>query len=176
MLVVHQFKGQRGKRRVIGRFAHFFFQRVRVGGRDRAFVNRRGQVLNDRIQQRLNALVLIGRAAQDRDDLKVNGSFADGFFQFVRRDRLFHQELLNQRIIALGDFFHHLGAVLGGLFLQVGRNVHHFKDFAVIALVDNGAVFDQVNHALKVLLGPDGDLKHDGICAQAVFDRADGEK
>ena len=67
---------------------------ARVEADDRRDVERRRQVVDHRVEQRLHALVLEGRAADDRDERpllvadRLDGAPADGRAELVLGDRL----------------------------------------------------------------------------------------
>ena len=52
-----------------------------VDALDRAAIDRRGQIVDDRVQQRLHALVLEGRAAQHRHERDLPHRLADQSLQ-----------------------------------------------------------------------------------------------
>ena len=65
--IAHDLEGEPGKRLVVGRVAQHRLVGAHLDAVDRGDVGRRRQVGDDRIEQRLHALVLEGRAAQHRD-------------------------------------------------------------------------------------------------------------
>src|SRR5439155_747846 len=86
--VGHDLERERGERLGVGGLAAEDLAVLAAG--DDAFdgrhVERRGQVVDDRVEQRLDALVLERRAAQDRRELDLERGLADGLLETLRRD------------------------------------------------------------------------------------------
>ena len=76
---------------------------VGIDALDRRLVQRAGQVIDHRIQQRLHALVLEGASADHREDLQVDGGLANAGLQLGNGRRLAFEKLLQQHIVGLGD-------------------------------------------------------------------------
>jgi hypothetical protein len=124
---------------------------VRIDALDRRLVQRAGQVIDNRVQQRLNALVLEGASAEHREDLQIDGGLADAGLQLGNRSRRFaFEKLLQQHIVGLGDDFNQLQAEGFGLLLQVGGN-RLDRELGAHGLVvpDDGLHLDQVDDALE---------------------------
>ena len=83
--VGHDLEGERAERLVEARLALELLAGLRVDAVHRALVERRGQVVDDRVEQRLDALVLERRAAQDGRDREVERAGADRGAQASRR-------------------------------------------------------------------------------------------
>ena len=81
---------------------------VGVDALNRRLVERAGQVIDDGVEQRLNALVLEGASANDREDLQIDGGLADAGLQFFHRWRFAFQKLFQQHVVGLGDDFNQL--------------------------------------------------------------------
>src|SRR6201996_5623220 len=113
--VGHDLEGERRERAaVVGRTAALGRLGLAFGGRDlaghRGNLERRGEQLDDRVEQRLHALVLEGRARQDRRDLGREGRLAESLFQLRDRDLLFTEERLHDVFVEIGGGFDQLGA------------------------------------------------------------------
>src|SRR5690606_26247352 len=76
---------------------------VRRGALDVRDVVRRGQVANDGIQKLLNAVVLEGRSAEDRDDLHLDGRGPDGLVDLIDRDLVAREVALQEGVVGLDD-------------------------------------------------------------------------
>ncbi len=68
-------------------------------------VERRGQVIDHRIQQRLYPFVLECRSHHHRKQLQPDGGFAQRRLQFVLRNRFAFQKLVQNLVVILGDGF-----------------------------------------------------------------------
>ena len=92
--------------------------RVEIDARHRRNVERRRQVVDDGVEQRLHALVLERRAADDRHERRVflahrfDRALAQRGLDFVLGDRLAAQVLLEQLVVGLADLLDQLLAVL----------------------------------------------------------------
>ncbi len=64
--IVHDLEGEHGERLVVRRTADDLFLGLEVDALDRLAIGRRRQVVDDRVEQRLHALVLERRAAEHR--------------------------------------------------------------------------------------------------------------
>jgi hypothetical protein len=144
---------------------------------DRRDVERGRQVVDDGVEHGLNALVLERRTAQDRVDLAGDHHLADGTLDLLGRELLAAEELLEQRLVALGHGLEQPLAVLLDLDEHVLRDV---LDRVVLALgrlsaPGERAVVDEVDDADEVALGPDGQLDRQRPRAEALGDGAHGE-
>ncbi len=66
--IVHDLEGEQRQRRIILRLANDVFAVVGIDAVDRRHVERRRQIIDDGIEQRLHALVLEGGAAEHRKE------------------------------------------------------------------------------------------------------------
>ncbi|APA94092.1 hypothetical protein NS506_00001 [Nocardia seriolae] len=152
----------------------FLVRHVAVGA---AVVQRGRQVVDDRVEHGLHALVLERGTAQHRVELGVDGHLANRALDLLDRELLAAEELLQQRLIGLGDGLQQLLAVLLGALLEVGRDLDDLVLLAELglALPDLGVHLDQVDDALELVLGADRQLDDQRLRAQAVDDGLDGE-
>ena len=130
----------------------------------RRHVQRRRQVVDDRVEHGLHALVLERAAAQHRVDLGVDGQLADRALDLLDRQLLAAEVLLQQRLVGLGDRLEQLGAVLVGLLGKVGGDLDGLVGLTELGLAAPhlGVHLDQVDDALEVALGTDRQLdRHD---------------
>ncbi len=141
---------------------------------DRLHLERRGQELDDRVEQRLHALVLEGGAAEHGGDLQVQRRAVQRLGDPLVRDLLLVEVHLHQLVVVVGagldqvrarlvDGVHHLGGdVLEGL--ELG---------AQLVLPDERLVLDQVDDALELVLGADRELDRQRVGAEALLHRLD---
>ncbi|MPM18508.1 hypothetical protein SDC9_64920 [bioreactor metagenome] len=120
--VCGDFKGQSRKRLVIRRMPFHFSARFGVNSLYGRNVERRGHVVDDGIEQLLYTLVPVGGAAYDRDHFVGDGGGTDGGLNLSGRNLLFHEILLEQRVVDLGDGFQDGMTILGSFVPQIGRN------------------------------------------------------
>ena len=145
---------------------------MRIDAFDRRLVERAGQIIDHRVEQRLHALVLEGATADHREDLQVDGRLADAGLQLGNGRRLAFEELLEQHIVGLGDHFDQLQAEGLGLLLQIGGNLFDVVLGAHRLVVpDDGLHLDQIDDALEIRLGADGNLQRHRPRAQPLADR-----
>ena len=87
----------------------------------------RRQVIDDRVEQLLDALVLEGRAADDGLDLPGDRRPAQRILHLLVLDLAAVEVLLEQRVVGLGDRLDQHLAVLRRLFLHVGRDLERVE-------------------------------------------------
>ena len=80
---------------------------LRVEADHRRDVERRRQVVDDRVEHLLDALVLERRAGQDRDDLGGQGAEAQAVLDLLDRELLALEVLVGQLVVHLGDGLDH---------------------------------------------------------------------
>ena len=131
-------------------------------------IRRSRHVIHNRVQQGLNAFILIGRTAEHRIQFAFDGFFADCRFQLFVGDFFAFQIFHHQLIITFGNGFYQNAAVFFSLFLHVGRNFNELFFLTHIVAIDDRFHPDQVNHALELIFTADGDLKGNRICIQPV--------
>ena len=165
-------EGQPGEwlinRRLPDDFDVFLARRVTDSSRN---VQRRGQVVDHRIEHGLDALVLERRTAQHRVGLGVDGQLAQGTLDLVDGEFLTAEVLFEQSLISLGDGLEHLGAVLGGLLDHIVGDVNDVVLLAELGLAAPhlGLHLDQVDDTLEATLGTDRQLDRDHVGAEAFL-------
>ena len=121
--IVDDLEGQRRKRLTVVRLARHDLVVMRgIDAFNRRLVERAGQIIDDRVEQRLNALVLECASANYREDLQIDGGLANAGLQFFNGRRFAFEKLFQQHIVGLGDDFNQLQAEGFGLLLQIGGN------------------------------------------------------
>ncbi len=117
--VAHDLEGERRERRVeVGR-ALDLLAGARVDADDRRHVDRRRQVVDDGLEQRLHALVLEGGAEQHRGDRVVERRLADGRAQRLGLDGLVLEERDHDVLVVVGDRLDQVVAMRLGQLAQV---------------------------------------------------------
>ena len=143
----------------------------RVTADDRRDVERRGQVLHDRVEHGLDALVAERRAREHRDDAVLERAEAQTAADLGDAQLLALEELRGQVVVELGDGLDHGGAVRLSLVPELLRDVRDLDDLAEVVPVQDGLSLDEVDDALEAILLPDRDLHRHGVGAEALADR-----
>ena len=135
---------------------------------DRRDLHRRRQEVDDCIQHALHALVLEGGAAQHRLNFVGDGALAQTGLDLVLGKVAVLEVLVHQVLVGLGGCFQHFLAPFFCRSLQLGRNVAILEFHALGGVVPvDGLHLDQVDHALELVLGADGDDHGYGVGTQA---------
>ena len=125
VLVGHDFEGECGKTRVFARA--FFLRAVRLRADDWRNVQRGGEVIDDGVQQSLDAFVTEGGAAEDGADGLRMRRLADGFDDFNLFDWFVRAIFVKQFFILFGDAFDKVFTPWGGVFEQFVRKRTVFR-------------------------------------------------
>ena len=149
--------------------AHICRLRIRQRSLDRGDVQRRGHILDNRVQQLLNTLIAIGCSTEHRDDLYVAHASTQSLFQLVKGDLLPLQIEHHQLIIGLTDGFNHGIVVLFRHLLHILRNVRFCDIFAEVVIVNESLHGHQINDALKFVFLANRQLNRNRIGIQTVF-------
>ena len=175
--VGHDLEGQRGERgRVVGRaddLARLVLPADGLQAVHRRDVERAGQVVQDGVEQRLDALVLERRATEDRGELELERGLADRALEQLDRDLGVLEDELDELVVVVGDLLDEVLARLRGSVGVLRRDVGDVELLAQLVLVDDGVHLDEVDDAPQVGLGPDRQLQRHRVGAQAVDHRAD---
>ena len=146
---------------------------LRVEPDHRRHVERRGQVVDDGVEDLLDALVLERRAGQDRDDPGGQGPDAQAALDVGDGQLLALEVLVGQLVVHLGDGLDHRVAVALGVLEALGRDLDLVDLVAQVVAVVDGLHLDQVDDALELVLAADRDLDRHGVRPEAVLDRVD---
>ena len=154
--IVHDLEAEHREGLGVLRQTHDFLAGIDVDALDAAAIDRRRQIVDDRVEQRLHALVLEGRAAKDRDERDLPHRLADAALQRVDI-RLFAVEIgAHDLVVELDGGFDQRVAIFLGLLEQLGGNF-----FVVIfgaeplVLPDDGLHAQKIDDALEVALRAD---------------------
>ena len=157
----------------------FVLRVVRLDGRH---VERRREVVHDRVEHRLHAAVLERRAAEHGVELRVDGHLADGGLDLGDREALAAEVLLEQVLVGLGDRLEqHLAVLRDDLVGHVGRDLldlvlgAHGDITLGVARPDQRAHLDEVDDADEVVLDADRQLDDERLGLELVDDRVDRE-
>ncbi|MFZ9017435.1 MAG: hypothetical protein ACO23O_10620, partial [Ilumatobacteraceae bacterium] len=117
-----------------------------MDARDGRDVGRGREVIQDGIQETLNAFVFESRTAENRRDVQAQRRFANNIFHFLFGDyftlEVFHEEL----VIVLSNCLKEVDAPMAGCVFQVMRDIDLVPRHALRLIVpDDGLVRDQVH-------------------------------
>ena len=171
----HDLEGQSRERRLRVGGPLLVAARLRVGAVHRRHVERARQVVDDGVEQQLDALVLEGGAEQYRRDLVGERARADGAADHLRGHRGLVLEVRPEHLVVeVRDRVDQLVVVLLGLLDELGRDLDDVELLAEVVLVDDGLHVDEVDDACEVLLGADRDLQRHRVGAEPVAHRLHG--
>ncbi len=172
--IVHDLERQSGERRVVVGRALVGRLAVELQALDRGHVERRRQIIDDRVEQRLDALVLERRAAQHRNEREVEGALADQLLQGRRVGLLAAEIGLHDLVVLLDGHLDQLHASgLGGVLQVVGDRLIFELGAQALLEPDDRAVLDQVDEALEAAFDADREIEDGRAGAEAVLDHPD---
>src|SRR5690554_2927785 len=137
---------------------------------DRRNVGRSRQVANNRVQHRLNTLVLERRATHGRDDLARQSTQTNALMNFVLGQFAFLEVFVHQLFVGFSGGFHQPFTPLFALSAHVFGRLSQVKRRALsIFMPVDGLHGDQVDHALEGVFLADGQLQGNRIGLQTGF-------
>ena len=145
------------------------FVAVLVDALDGGHVDRRRQIVHHRVEQRLHALVLEGRAAQHREERAGQHRLADQALQ-GRLIGLLAVEVGGENLVVEFDGgFQQLLAIFLGLLDQILGNID-VRELGVELLFfpDHALHADEIDQTLEVILRSDRKLDRDRLGAEAI--------
>src|SRR5215218_200347 len=173
-------EGECRERRVVGGVARCRLALVLAANRldalDGRNVERRREVVDDRVEQRLHALVLEGGAAEDGRELEAEGGFADRRLDARGRNLLILEDHLDDLVIEVRDLLEQVLARGRGLIGEVLGDLDDLLLLAEVVLVDDRVVLDEIDDPAEFALGADRQLDRHGVCAKAVDHRLDAAR
>ena len=176
--VGHHLEGERGEGGVVVRWAH---RGAAVAGLrrgldplDRRDLERRRQQLDDRVEQRLHALVLERRAAEDRRHLDVERRAVQRLGDPLVRDLLVVEVGLHQLVVVVGARLDQVGAGLVGLLGELGGDLLVLELRPELVLPDERLVLDHVDDADELVLLAQRQLDRQRMRAEALAHRLHG--
>ena len=132
----------------------------------RAVLDRRGEILHDRVQQAVGAEVARGDTAHHREDVPVIGALLEGVDDLGVGDVLALQIALHQRLGHLGHLVHQLLAVLLRLCGELLRDRDLAGVASPVAVVLERLHVDEVDDAPDLVLAADRDLGGHDVLAE----------
>ena len=138
---------------------------------DRRHIERRRQIVHDRVEQRLHALVLERRAAQHRKERAGDHRLADEPLERRLVGLLALEVGGHGRVVELDRGFDQLLAIFLRLFQHIGRNVDVFVFRAERLVVPDHALHaDEIDQTLELLLRADRQLDRHRLRAEPLDD------
>src|SRR6267378_2324963 len=193
--VGHDFESQRRKWLAVGGAAQLGLVVIRVGALDRRHVYRRRQIINYRVEQWLNALVLECGTGQYRHNLQGECRLANRLAHFFQRQRFAIQIFVDQLIVVFGDIFDHLVAVLfvkflvngcalqrcghvrAGIYESLVPKFFDFKDLKLRAesflQPNHDFLLEEIDDANEIVFAAQRELQRYRAGAEALLDGAD---
>ena len=146
--------------------------RARVDPVHGRHVERAREVVDDGVEQGLDALVLERRAAEHGNDRQVERRGAQRAAQHLgRHGALVVEVRLHELVVVVGHGVDQLVVVLGRLLGELGRNLAHLCLGAERVRPHERAHLDEVDDAAEVLLLADRQLHGNGPRAEPVDHR-----
>ena len=138
-------------------------------------IERRRQIIDHRIEQRLHTFVLERRPHDHRKQLQRDRRLAQRRLQFVGRNRFAFQKFVQNLVVVFGNGFDQLGVERFRFFLQFRRNRprHIFRADGFV-LPDDRLHLDEIDHAAKFVFLSDGNLNRDWLGVEALAEGIDG--
>ena len=167
------FEGQSCERLVIIGRPFFFFAGFRVRTFDRRYIQRRRHVVDDGIQQRLYAFILVGRTAGYREQLALASHFPDSPFDFFFRQVFAFQVFHHQVIVAFSNSFQQDGTILLCFFYILFRDGFEFFILAQLIPIYNSLHLNQVDNPFEAVFSTDGQLNGYCVGTQAILHHLD---
>ena len=134
-------------------------------------LRRRRRVVHDEIHHPVGADIAQARAENYRENLVLANGVVQRRDQVFLRDGSLFEELFQQRVVALGHQFHQLFVLGLGLVFHVGGNLGFFPLAVAAQFVGVGLHGDQIDHAAKVFLFPNGQFQRDHRTPEGVGQR-----
>ena len=160
-------EGEADERFVVGGFADIGF--TVLGSLFARNIERRGEVSDNRVKERLNAFVLVSRAAENGEELNGQDRLTNGLFDqfFVR---LFSFEDHHHEVIVEGsELFEQFGTIAEGFFFEFFRAIGDRRSVILIVIVDISLHRDEVDAAFKVAFTANRALNRSGVDAEKIL-------
>ena len=170
--VGHDLEDQAGEGLVEGRMTLNLLAGVRIGTGDGLDVERAGQVVDDSVEQLLNALVLVGGTHEDEVELVGQNALAQSSLELLDGEVLLHENLLHELVVKAGSSVEELLALGGSDVGKLSRDLVHRLGVGHALLVglevpcSHG---DQVDDAPEVVLGAHRDLSGHGVSVETIL-------
>ena len=133
-------------------------------------------VVDDQVEDQVAADVEVGGGAHDGEDAHFANAGAHAVENVFHRQGALFEELFHVGIVAFGDHFHQ--GFVGGLRLVgvLGGDVAFLALTVAIGRVGEGAHANQVDDALEIALGADGEVDGHGGASEVLLDAGEGAR
>src|SRR3989440_1108462 len=166
--VVHDLERQQSQRLLVVRQAHDFVA-VFIEALDGGHVDRRRQIIHDRVEQGLHALVLERRAAQHREERAGQHGLADHALQGRLIGLLAIEVGGKNFVVEFDGGFQQLLAIFLGLLDHVRGDVDVYElGVELLFFPDHALHADEIDQALEIILGADRKLDRNRLGAEAI--------
>ena len=172
--VGHNLEGQSREGSLRVGFAGVFLASLGVGALDGRNVARSRQVIDNGVEEFLNALVLVSGTHKDRVDLASDYTLAQSSLELFNGELFVHEDLLHEIVVAVGCGVHELLAVDGCIVGKLGRDGIHRLGVGhalVIGLEVPCGHGNEVDNAPEVVLSAHRQLSGNCIRAQTILHR-----
>ena len=146
---------------------------LRLDALDRRHVERRREVVEHGVEQRLDALVLEGRAAEDRGERDLERRLADRLLEAVDRDVGLFEDQVDEPVVVVADLVEQVLAAPARGSSVLRRDLADDDVLAEVVLVGDGLHLDEVDDAEELGLGADRKLDRHGVGPEPVDHRLD---
>ena len=167
--IVHDLECKRRERNLIADFAAF--RLIRIGVRSMNFpdIDRRREIINYRIKEKLNTLVFECSSAERGNELTGKHCTAKSLFQEINGGNFIIQENFHDGLVIFRDAFDHESSCFGKFFLHIFRN-GNFLDVHFIKLIS--LLLHDIDKTFEIGLGADRENHRNYIgfefCAHGV--------
>src|SRR6059058_1118244 len=138
----------------------------------RALLRRRGNALDEEVQQRGRPQVLRRHSARDGKELAARDRVLERVSDLLDGEVLAVEVALHQALVGLDDGVEQFRVVLVDLRLELGRNLHRLT-LALTLGTHVRAHVQEVDDARELVLCPDRQVDRDAVLAQLLLQRAE---
>ena len=163
-------EGQSGEGSLVGSGTEVLFLGLGVHALDALLIQGAGHIVHNRVQQLLNALVLVGSTADNGNHLVGDGGPADDGLDLLDGDLLALQVLHGQVVVQSGDGVQQLLVVLVGQIHHILGDLLGTHILTQLIIEDVCLHGQQVDVALEEGLGADGQLNGHSVALQTLVD------
>ena len=147
------------------------FVAILIDALDGGNIDRRRQVVHDRVEQRLHTLVLERRAAQHREKRAGQHGLADHALQRRFIGFIAVEVSCEHFIVEFDGGLKQLLAIFLGLFDHIFGNIDILeRSVELLVFPDHALHADEIDQALEVIFGTDRELDCDRLGAEAIDD------
>ncbi len=172
--ITHNFERERGKRFFIARVAkHFFFQILGVMPLHRRYIQRRRQIIADRVKHQLDPFIFECATAENRHDSTRDNTFAKGWYQFFKTNLFAFQKARHELFVLLHNHFNQSAAIFFGLVLHICGHVGFLNLFSRFFSKNVCFLPQQIYHALETALHADRQLERIRLFRQSLVNGGD---